>query len=113
MDIKTRTKEMDALVAQGEIVEAVRQFFAEEASTSDYGKVTTSNKAQMIEKMEGFAGAIQKVNGISHHNSIVDGNAYLPQNFTFDFDMADGSKIYWHEIIKRKWNQDGYVVQEE
>ena len=33
--------------------------------------------------------------------------------FTFDFDMKDGSKVFWHEIIRRVWNADGKVVQEE
>lgn len=112
MDIKSQTNKMDNLVAQGQIVEAVKQYFANEASTSDYGKVATGNKTQMVEKMEGFLGAIQQVNGIKHHNSIVDGNQSASE-FTFDFDMADGSKIFWHEIIRREWNNEGYVVREE
>ena len=111
MDIKLQTKKMDELVARGEIVDAVKQYFAENASTSDYGNSLTNNKDQMIEKMEGFAGAIQKVNGIKHHQTIVDGNNSASE-FTFDFDMADGTKIYWHEIIQRTWNDEGYVINE-
>jgi len=66
----------------------------------------------MVTKMEGFAGAIAKVNGITHHGSIVDGNVSASE-FTFDFDMQDGSKILWHEIIRRVWNDEGKVIQEE
>ena len=66
----------------------------------------------MVAKMEGFAGAIANVNGITHHHSIVDGNVSASE-FTFDFDMKDGSKIYWHEIIRRIWNDQGQVIQEE
>ncbi|WP_339608489.1 hypothetical protein [uncultured Roseivirga sp.] len=111
MDIKNRVKEMDALVSQGDIVNAVKSFFAENASTSDYGTVTTSNKLQMVGKMEGFLNAIKNVNGITHHHSIVDGNVSASE-FTFNFDMKDGSKIYWHEIIRRIWNEEGKVVGE-
>ncbi len=112
MNIKDQATKMDAIVTQGAIVDAVKQFFAEDANTSDYGDGGTTGKAEMIAKMEGFAGAIAKVNGITHHHTIVDGNVSASE-FTFDFDMADGSKIYWHEIIRRVWNDNGQVIQEE
>jgi len=112
MNIKDQATKMDAIVAQGAIVDAVQQFFAEDANTSDYGDGGTTGKAEMVAKMEGFAGAIAKVNGITHHHTIVDGNVSASE-FTFDFDMADGSKIYWHEIIRRVWNDNGQVIQEE
>lgn len=112
MDIKTLATEMDSIVAQGAIVEAVEKFFAEDANTSDYNKVTTTGKAQMVEKMKGFADAIAKVNGIELHRTIVDGNVTASE-FTFDFLMKDDSSIYWHEIIRRIWNDEGQVIQEE
>jgi len=61
--------------------------------------------------MEGFVGAIAKVNGIQHHQTIVEGNNSASE-FTFDFDMQDGSKILWHEIIQRQWNDEGKVISE-
>jgi len=112
VDIKTQVAKMDAIVSQGAIVDAVQEFFADNASTSDYGNGRTNGKSEMASKMEGFAGAIAKVNGITHHHSIVDGNVSASE-FTFDFDMKDGSKIYWHEIIRRIWNDEGKVIQEE
>jgi hypothetical protein len=112
MEIKTQAIKMDAIVAQGAIVDAVQQFFADNAVTSDYNGGKTSNKAEMVEKMTGFAGAIAQVNGITHHHTIVDGLVSASE-FTFDFNMKDGSKIYWHEIIRRIWNEKGEVIQEE
>ena len=112
MDIKDQVTKIDAIVSTGAIVDAVKDFFADTVTTSDYGKGGTTGKSEMISKMEGFAGAIAKVNGITHHHSIVDGNVSASE-FTFDFDMKDGSKIYWHEIIRRVWNGQGLVIQEE
>ncbi len=112
MNIKENVLKMDAVVSTGAIVDAVKEFFAENATTADYGDNATTNKSQMVEKMEGFAGSIAAVNGITHHHSIVDGNVSASE-FTFDFDMKDGSKIYWHEIIRRIWNDEGKVIQEE
>lgn len=53
--------------------------------------------------MEGFVSSIAQVNGITHHRAMAEGNASASE-FTFDFDMKDGSKILWHEIIRRVWN---------
>lgn len=111
MDIRKQTLAMDSIVSKGAIVDAVKQFFADNANTSDYNNLTTSTKQQMVEKMEGFAGAIATVNEITHHGTLVDGNVSTSE-FTFDFDMKDNSKIYWHEIIKRVWNEDGKVIHE-
>ena len=112
MNIKEQLTAMDSLVSKGAIVDAVKEFFADNAATSDYGDTATGNKAQMVEKMEGFAGSIANVNGITLHHSILEGNVSASE-FTFDFDMKDDSKIYWHEIIRRVWNEDGQVVEEE
>ena len=112
MDISTQVQKMDALVAQGAIVDAVQSYFSSEAKTSDYNNVTTNSKDQMVAKMEGFVGSIANVNGITHHLTLIDGNASASE-FTFDFDMKDGSKILWHEIIRRIWNENGEVITEE
>ncbi|WP_109300335.1 hypothetical protein [Aquimarina sp. AU474] len=112
MNIKEQVLSMDAIVSQGAIVDAVKQFFAENAVTSDYGSTSTNNKSEMVAKMETFAGSIAQVNGITHHHSIVDGDVSASE-FTFDFNMKDGSKIYWHEIIRRIWNDEGKVIREE
>ena len=112
MDIREQVTKIDVIVSKGAIVDAVKGFFAENATTSDYGKIATTTKQEMVEKMEGFAGAIANVNRITLHHSIVDGNISASE-FTFDFDMKDGSKILWHEIIRRVWNDEGQIINEE
>ena len=112
MNLKDQVQKMDSMVAQGAIVDAVKTYFAEDANTSDYGNLTTAGKAAMVTKMEGFTGSIAKVNGITHHHTIVGENVSASE-FTFDFDMKDGSKVLWHEIIRRVWNEDGKITQEE
>lgn len=111
MNLEKQVQRIDEMVAQGAIVEAVKTFFADHASTSDFSKVTTSNKAEMVGKMEQFTGAIARVNGIQHHQTMI-GDQTSASEFTFDFQMKDGSQVLWHEIIRRVWNDDGQVVQE-
>ena len=109
MNIKNQVEKMDAMVSKGDIVNAVKTFFSDKAQTSDYGDVRTDGNQQMVKKMEDFLGSIANVYGITHHRSIVDGSTTASE-FTFNFDMKDGSKIYWHEVILRIWNNEGILI---
>lgn len=64
----------------------------------------------MVAKMQSFAGAIAKVNSITLHHASLTGSVSFAE-FTFDFDMADGSKIVWHEILRSIW-ENGLIVEE-
>lgn len=99
------------LVKQGRIVEATEKYFAPNAKTIDFDGTVTNDKAAMISKMQDFAGAISNVNGITlHHTSLNDNISF--SEFTFDFDMKDGSKILWHEIMRTVW-ENGRIKEEQ
>jgi hypothetical protein len=61
--------------------------------------------------MRGFTGAIKAVKGITLHNEALNGNVSFAE-FTFDFDMQDGSKVLWHEIMRTVW-KDGKIIEEQ
>ncbi|MEM7040059.1 MAG: hypothetical protein AAF570_24015 [Bacteroidota bacterium] len=103
-------QEMDAMVLQGQIPQAVDRFFHPEAVTKEGDGGTTNSKGEAMTKLTGFVGSIAKVNQIKLHNQAVQDNVTFSE-FTFDFDMQDGSKIHWHEVIRREW-RDGMVVAE-
>ena len=111
MQVADFVSEMDRMVSRGEIVDAVDRFFAEDATTLDFDGTATSTKEEMLEKMNGFVGAIEQVKGITHHHSVV-GNDVSMSEFTFDFLMKDGAEILWHEVIRREW-REGKVVNEQ
>lgn len=102
---------MDNMVVHGQIQEAVEQFFAEKATTKDFDGTITANKSEMLAKMSGFLGGIQKVNGITLHHASAHNDVSMSE-YTFDFDMKDGSHILWHEIIRRQW-KEGKVINEQ
>ena len=99
------------MVKKGQIVEAAEKYFAANAKTIDFDGTVTNDKAEMIKKMQGFAGAIAQVNGIQLHNTSICGDVSFAE-FTFDFDMKDGSKIQWHEILRSIW-KNGQIVEEQ
>jgi hypothetical protein len=99
------------MVKQGQIVEATEAFFAENAKTVDFDGTVTNSKQEMVAKMKGFAGAIAAVNGITLHHSAIGNNVSFAE-FTFDFDMQDGSKVLWHEIIRTVWEDDKIINEQ-
>jgi len=99
------------MVKKGQIVEATEKYFAPNAKTVDFDGTVTSGKTEMLAKMQEFAGAISKVNRIALHHASVNSDVSFAE-FTFDFDMKDGSKILWHEIIRTVW-QNGQIVEEQ
>ncbi len=111
MQVANLVTQLDAMVSQGQIVDAVDRFFADDVQTLDFDGTATTNKHEMLAKMNGFVGAIQQVNGITLHHTIANGEVSMSE-YTFDFDMKDGSHILWHEIIRRQW-RDGKVVNEQ
>ena len=77
----------------------------------DFDGTITNGKSEMIAKMQSFASAIAKVNSIAlHHASLNEDISFA--EFTFDFDMKDGSKVLWHEILRTIW-QNGKIIEEQ
>ncbi len=110
MELTKLVNEMDEMVKQGQILEAVDKYFASSIKTKDHNGMETGDKKDVQTKLQGFLGGIQKVNGITLHGNSIGGNTSMSE-FTFDFDMKDGSKVYWHEIIRRQW-KNGMVTDE-
>jgi hypothetical protein len=110
MNVTKLNSDLNELVSKGDMIMAINNFFADNSVTVDHTGVTVSNKAQHLAKMEGFLGGIAKVNGITKHAELAGENISFSE-YTFDFDMKDGSKILWHEILLRNW-QDGKVIKE-
>ena len=111
MDIKKLNTEVDALVSKGEIIAAVSKFFDDSVVTTDHEGTVKNSKKGHLAKMEAFLGSIAKVNGITFHHAGVGDDVSMSE-FTFDFDMKDGSKILWHEILRRVW-KNGKIVDEQ
>jgi hypothetical protein len=102
--------ERNEMTKKGQIVEIAEKFFAPDGRTIDF-EGSTKNRAELVERMKQFLGTIAKVNGITFHRGAVSGDTSFAE-FTFDFDIKDGSKIYWHEIIRSLW-KNGQIVEEQ
>ena len=103
--------EKNEMITKGQILEAVEKFFAADARTVDFTGSKANGKEEILEDQKKMIELIQKVNEITLHRVGVGDNVTFAE-FTLDFDMKDGSKIHWHEIIYSVW-KNGKIVFEE
>jgi hypothetical protein len=103
--------EKNAMIVKGQIVDASEKFYAEKTKTIDFTGTTTSSKPEHTLLMKNFVDSIAKVNEITLLKTAVGEDVTFAE-FIFSFDMKDGSKIYWHEILVSKW-KDGLIVEEQ
>ena len=96
------------MIKKGQIVEVSEKYFASNVKTIDFDGTIVNGKEAELEKMRGFVGVIAKVNGITLHYTSLTCNISFAE-ITVDFDMKDGSKILWHEIIRSVW-ENGLIV---
>jgi hypothetical protein len=111
MALSNTVAALNTKVLKGEILDAVSTYFAENSTTTDFDGTVITGKANHITKMTGFLGGIATVNRITLHHSATEGNVSFTE-YTFDFDMKDGSKILWHEVIRRVWENDLIVAEQ-
>ena len=103
--------EKNVMVTNGQILEAIEKYFAEDVKTVDHTGRIANNKKEAIEGQKKTVELINKVNEISVHRVAVGDDVTFAE-FIFDLDLKDGSKIYWHEIIQSVW-KNGKIVREE
>lgn len=111
-NITRELEALDAMVAQGKILESLPEYFAENCAFTEMadGATRPSRNAQH-EHLSGFFSTLKGFNGATLHSSAVNGDTSLSE-WTFDMIAGDGSSIIWHEVLVRRW-QDGKVVAEK
>ncbi len=108
--IQENLDQMNHLIGQGQIIEAVDRFFDDNILTQEVGSDPVEGKAGKREGLVGFVNSIAAVRGITVHNSAIVGDTTYSE-YTFQFDMKDGGKIDWHEVISRKWAGDKVIEE--
>lgn len=99
------------MIKNGQIVKAIEMYFARNAKTKNFDGTVTKTRAEMVKKIQNFADAIATVNVITLLHSAISGNISFAE-FNIDFNMKDGRKVLWHEIIRSVWS-NGEIVEEQ
>lgn len=110
MELKAKLTELDNLILQGKIIEAVEKFFHPTVQSMEGNEGVISGKENKLNHLKEFFSTISNVNTIQLHSQSV-GDDVTMSEFTFDLQQANGNRILWNEVLRRKW-QDGQVIDE-
>ena len=111
MTILKMLHELDALVVKGQFIDAVETYFADEVRAHSNLTNVANGKAEKLSRLHDFMSKVEAVDSIVLHNSTALNDATTISEYTYNFEMKDGKKLSWDEIVRRSW-ADGKVVEE-
>jgi hypothetical protein len=110
MKLKEQLRLLDETVIFGDFEKAVQTFFSKDVKVIHKDKFLKGRKSK-LETIRHFLNMVASIDEIRLHKQYIQ----APESyslFTFRFSMQDQSSLFWHEIIRRKW-ENGLVIEEE
>lgn len=109
-DLKTLETKLNALIAKGDMIEAVEQYHADGCCYQEGNQPPRAGgKAGQKQYLTDFFKSVKSVNALKLHNQAV-GDGVTLSEWTFDLTTKDGP-VLWNEVHRRLW-QNGKVVSE-
>ena len=109
-DLNTLETELNAMIAKGEMVQAVEKFYGDNCSEQEGNQAPRAGgKAGQIAYLTEFFKTVKAVNAITLHSQTI-GNGVTMSEWTFDLSTT-GGPILWNEVLRRRW-ENGKVVSE-
>jgi hypothetical protein len=109
IDITSLETRLNARIQEGKILEALDEYFADDASFQEGLSKPRVGKAANHEFLEGFFKTLKGFNGATLHAQAVNGNISFSE-WTFDMVGPEGP-IIWNEVLRREW-KNGKVISE-
>lgn len=110
-NLQELSKAKNEMVTKGQIIDAAEKYFAPNIKTIDFDGTVKEGKQETMKGLNEFVNSIQKVSEIKLLRSASNDNVAFSE-YIFSFEMKDGAKIHWHEIIRELW-ENGQIVEEQ
>ena len=109
-DLRTLETKLNALIAKGEMIEAVDQFYADDCVYQEGNQPPRAGgKKGQKEYLFNFFKTVKTVNALTLHGQSI-GDGITMSEWTFNLTTNNGP-ILWNEVLRRRW-QNGKVVSE-
>jgi ketosteroid isomerase-like protein len=108
-DITNLETNLNALTAQGKILEALEAFYSPDCTFQEGNQPLRVGRAAQHAHLSGFFATLKAFNGATLRASTVGGDVAMAE-WTFDMTGPTGP-ILWNEILVRRW-RDGKVISE-
>ncbi len=106
-----RLHELLDYVRQGKIMEAMREFYADDVVMEEpaYGK--TEGLAANLEREQKFVESVAEFKNFETPHVAVGDNTGIYEN-VMDWTTTDGNDVHVEQVVVQTWNADGKITHE-
>ena len=110
MPSRERVAALIARVEAGKFVEALQDFYADDATMQDNGNAPRVGLAKLVEHERGVMAAFKEIRTLPVKTWLVDGDRVII-NWVFEFTRPDGSGFRMDELALQRWRGDRVVEE--
>jgi len=110
MPARETVEALIALVEQGKYVEAIEQFYAEDASMQENNQPPRKGRAALVTHERGVMASYRSIRTLPVETLLVDGD-HVVIRWVFEFTRKDGKVLRLEEVALQRWR--GEKVMEE
>ena len=108
--IEARARELHEYIAEGKILEAMDEFYAEDVSMQDNLDEPCRGRAANIEREKAWLATVAEWKGFEVVAIAVTGNVSFAET-TMDYVTTDGQAVHGEQVSRAVW-RDGRIVDE-
>ena len=110
MPSRERVAALVAMVEQGKYVEAIREFYAEDASMQENGEPPRAGRDRLIDHEWRMLEAHKEARTLPGSSFLLDGDRVVI-HWTFVFTRRDGASFRMEELAHQRWRGDRIVEE--
>lgn len=110
MPSRERVEGLIAMVEQGKYVEAIREFYAEDASMQENDEPPRAGRDRLIEHEWRMLSAHKEARTLPGSSFLLDGDRVVI-HWVFEFTRPDGARFRMDELAHQRWR--GELIVEE
>src|SRR5690349_14507484 len=108
--LKERVNDLVSYIQNGKILEAMTEFYADNATMRENANPPTVGLAANIEREKQFLSYVKVWKGFAVKALAVEGDVSFMES-TIDFTGQDGAEVHMEQVSVAKW-KDGKIVHE-
>ena len=108
--LRQRVQDLQDYIAQGRVMEAMDEFYAEEVSMQENLDAPTVGRAANIEREKEFLANVKEWKRFEVKSIGIDGDIALVESIS-EFVTQDGTNVHSEQVSRSVWN-DGKIVDE-
>jgi ketosteroid isomerase-like protein len=110
MPSRERVAALIRRVEDGKYVEALQEFYADDATMQENGNTPRVGLAKLVKHERGVMAVFKEIRTLPVKTWLVDGD-HVIINWVFEFTRPDGSRSRMDELALQRWRGDRVVAE--